>query len=128
MIVPLTFTGFRSSWTSNNLLKYLHRHLAFIPGKILSPGKHYRLIITSIILLLIPGCTREDMKIPAGYKVSFTIDGVEFKIAYVPPKTFYNDTTDTVTSTVPKAYWIGETLVTYELWSVVYKWATGDAK
>jgi formylglycine-generating enzyme required for sulfatase activity len=66
------------------------------------------------------------MKIPAGYKVSFTIDGGEFKMAYVPPKTFYTGTTDSGTASIAKAYWIGETVVTYELWYTVYLWAIAN--
>jgi len=56
---------------------------------------------------------------------TYSADGVEFTMSYVPGgHTFPTGTGDTGTATVNDAYWIGETEVTYELWSTVYTWAT----
>ena len=67
----------------------------------------------------------------AGQKVTVTADGVSFKMAYVPGGlSFKTKTDDSGTGSVVSAYWIGETEVTYELWSTVYEWAvngTGGA-
>ena len=65
--------------------------------------------------------------VAAGDKVTFTADGVSFKMAYVPggltcPTTSYDDSGPS--ATVNDAYWIGETEVTWELWKKVYDWAT----
>jgi len=54
----------------------------------------------------------------AGDKVTFTGDGVSFKMAYVPGGLGFPEVTD--------AYWIGETVVTYELWNKVYTWALAN--
>jgi len=55
---------------------------------------------------------------------TFTADAVSFTLAYVPRGlTFPTGTNDDGTSTVANNYWIGETEVTYELWSTVYEWA-----
>jgi formylglycine-generating enzyme required for sulfatase activity len=54
-------------------------------------------------------------------------DGDEelFAMVYVPGGiTFPTGVDDNVPETVSDAYWIGETEVTYELWSTVYTWAT----
>jgi len=76
----------------------------------------------------------------AGEKVTYTAGGVSFKMAFVPGgRTFPTgiddngdpgvETTQLVapTATVPKAFWIAETEVTYELWYAVHMWATTDA-
>ena len=69
---------------------------------------------------IIPGC-----------QTTYTADGVSFIMAFVPGGiTFPSDdgaggpNYDDSTATVTEAYWIGETEVTYELWSKVYTWAT----
>jgi len=63
--------------------------------------------------------------------VTFTADSVSFNMAYIPGKSFKTGTDDLGgTATVTNDYWIGETEVTYELWSAVYEWAkngTGGA-
>jgi formylglycine-generating enzyme required for sulfatase activity len=45
---------------------------------------------------------------------------------YVPGESFPTGTDDSGTATIPSAYWIGETQVTYELWDKVYTWATAN--
>jgi uncharacterized repeat protein (TIGR02543 family) len=59
--------------------------------------------------------------------VTFTADGVSFKMVQVPGKSFKTGTGDTGTATVASAYWIGETEVTYELWDEVYEWAIANS-
>ena len=60
-----------------------------------------------------------------GYKLTFTAAGVSFNMAYMSGSiTFPTGTNDAGTATVTKGYWIGDTEVTYELWSTVYTWAT----
>jgi len=63
-----------------------------------------------------------------GYKRTFTADDVSFTMAFVPEgitiHTGVDDGGDN--EIVNDAYWIGETEVTYELWSTVYTWATSN--
>jgi formylglycine-generating enzyme required for sulfatase activity len=63
----------------------------------------------------------------AGDRDAITADNVSFTMAYVPGgKILPTGGLDNSTATVSNAYWIGETEVTYELWSSVYAWATHD--
>jgi formylglycine-generating enzyme required for sulfatase activity len=62
----------------------------------------------------------------AGDSTDYTVGGVAFKMHYVPGGLTFptdHDTVTTGTPTVANAYWIAETDVTYQLWSVVYTWA-----
>jgi len=63
-----------------------------------------------------------------GDKTTFTVDGISFTMVYVPGGVTFPTGTDDDggDETVSDAYWIGETEVTYELWSTVYTWATTD--
>jgi sulfatase modifying factor 1 len=56
----------------------------------------------------------------------YTADGVSFDMAYVSGKTFPIGANDPISATVTSPYWIGETEVTYELWSTVHTWATAN--
>ena len=58
---------------------------------------------------------------------SYTADGVTFNMAYVPGgKTFPTGIDDSGSATIPGAYWICETEVTYELWGKVKDWAVNN--
>lgn len=58
---------------------------------------------------------------------TYTVDGVTFKMSYVPGgHIFPTGTDDSGEATVTDAYWIGETEVTYELWYAVYTWAVSN--
>src|SRR3990172_7879679 len=59
----------------------------------------------------------------AGDVTFMNADGVGFIMVYVPAKSFKTGVTDTGTATISKPFRIGETEVTYELWSKVYTWA-----
>ncbi len=73
-----------------------------------------------------------------GQASAYTVGGVSFNMRYAPSGSFRSD--DNIISgndnlpggpghelvTVNNPFWIAETEVTYELWSAVYKWATGD--
>ena len=62
----------------------------------------------------------------AGDSTSYSVGGVAFELHYVPGGLTFPTAGDPITTgnpTVAKAYWIDETDVTYQLWSVVYKWA-----
>ncbi|MGE5605658.1 MAG: formylglycine-generating enzyme family protein [Bacteroidota bacterium] len=73
-----------------------------------------------------------------GQASSYTVGGVPFTMRYAPSGSFKSD--DNIITddenlpggaghewvTVYNPFWIAETEVTYELWSVVYQWATGD--
>ncbi len=61
-----------------------------------------------------------------GNKESYSADGINFKMAYVPGKTFKTGEDDIDTATVSNPYWIGETEVTYELWYAVHAWAIAN--
>ena len=63
--------------------------------------------------------------IAAGTQYALSTGGVAFKMVYVPGGlTTPTGTSDATTATVANAYTIAETLVTYQLWSAVYTWAT----
>ena len=76
------------------------------------------------ILLLTTSAKLEAKEIVAK---EFKADGVIFNMVYVPVPnsglTFPTGVKDEGSATVEKAYWIGETEVTYELWSKVKTWA-----
>ena len=61
----------------------------------------------------------------AGQVAAFNADGVTFNMAYVSNSVsnFPTGTTDGGTATLARAYWIGETEVTWELWDKVHTWA-----
>jgi formylglycine-generating enzyme required for sulfatase activity len=84
-------------------------------------------IFLAIMLTGCPAPTTTPVPV-AGDKQSYTADSVTFKMIYVPGKTFPTGTDDGGTATVTGGYWIGETLVTYELWNTVYLWATDTAR
>lgn len=63
-------------------------------------------------------------KPPEGIQTSYIIDGITFALIYVPGKIYKTGINDNSTSSVNNDYWIGETEVTYELWYMVYQWAT----
>jgi len=61
----------------------------------------------------------------AGKITDYTAGSVTFRMVYVPGGiTFSTGTDDSGSATVTNAYLIGETEVTYILWSAVYTWAT----
>jgi formylglycine-generating enzyme required for sulfatase activity len=63
---------------------------------------------------------------PVGDKVAFTVSSVGFSMVIVPGKRMKTNTDDSGTATVSNPFWMGETEVTYELWSAVYTWATAN--
>lgn len=64
-----------------------------------------------------------------GGSTPVTSDGVSFIMVYVPGGlTFPTGANDEGEQTIPNAYFIGETEVTYELWDKVYTWATDAAR
>jgi formylglycine-generating enzyme required for sulfatase activity len=66
------------------------------------------------------------VKNPAGDKILYTADGVNFNMVYVPGGITFPTGTGDIDGdvTIANAYDIGETEVTYELWHAVYTWAT----
>ena len=93
-------------------------------------------LILFIISLMFSGCNdssgEEDLSLfpqpgEAGYKETFSTDGVSFKMVYCPGGTFPTGVNDDGGDKTVSAFWIGETEVTYGLWSKVYIWASGDA-
>jgi formylglycine-generating enzyme required for sulfatase activity len=65
--------------------------------------------------------------VAAGTKTTYTGDSISFKMAYVPGGvTFPTGEDDSGTATVAKAYEIGETEVTYELWYAVRSWGESN--
>lgn len=72
------------------------------------------------------GSFTQDCLVTINAAPAYSADGVSFKMAYVPGIIFPVKTADSETATVNKAYWIGETEVTYELWGVVYTWAVAN--
>lgn len=66
----------------------------------------------------------QDYTITVGNLANHMAGSVSFNMAYVPGMSFPTALDDSGTATVSNAYFIGETEVTYELWSAVYTWAT----
>ncbi|MEI6093071.1 MAG: DUF5018 domain-containing protein, partial [bacterium] len=71
------------------------------------------------------GSTKEyTVLITVDNKVTFIADGIGFRMASVPGGlTFPTGLDDIDTATVANSFWIGETEVTYELWTKVREWA-----
>jgi formylglycine-generating enzyme required for sulfatase activity len=68
-----------------------------------------------------------EVLIGTGAVSQYTLSGYTFKMVYVKGgQSFPLKTDNSGQGTVSKSYWIGETEVSYALWSIVYKWATGD--
>lgn len=62
----------------------------------------------------------------AGDVTTYTVNGVTFKMIYVPGKTTYTGPADAAQATVGNDFQVAETEVTYELWNVVYTWAISN--
>lgn len=62
----------------------------------------------------------------AGDVILHNADGEGFMMVYVPAKTFKTGTNDAGTATIDRAFWIGETEVTYRLWYNVRIWAIAN--
>ncbi len=64
----------------------------------------------------------------AGNKVLFSAGKFKpsFNMVYVPGGNFPTGSDDSGSATVSNPYWIGETEVTYQLWSAVYDWAVAN--
>jgi sulfatase modifying factor 1 len=86
---------------------------------------YYFVIVPLALLVLLTGCPAPGSSGPeAGDQETFSAGGVTFNMVYVPGKSFKTGTDDLGgTATVTNEYWIGETEITYELWSDVYDWA-----
>ncbi len=66
--------------------------------------------------------------VATGANKSYDIDELTFNMKYVPRGlTFPAGILDDGTADVDNSYFIAETETTFELWSTVYIWATGDA-
>ncbi|MCK5758831.1 MAG: SUMF1/EgtB/PvdO family nonheme iron enzyme [Clostridiales bacterium] len=64
----------------------------------------------------------------AGDQLTYTAGLVSFDMVYVPGGiTFPTGSSDTGSATVDDAYFIGETELTYGLWSAVYMWAVSNS-
>jgi len=62
---------------------------------------------------------------PVGYKETFSVDNISFKMVYVPGgMTFPIGNNDTDTLKIENSYWVAEKELSYELWKAVYNWAT----
>lgn len=88
------------------------------------------LLFVTLLFVLVLGCEN-----PSSGSITSTLDtvitttynaeNVSFKMVYVTDNgTYPAGTDDDSTGVVDGDYWIGETEVTYELWSTVYTWAT----
>lgn len=105
--------------------------------------KSHFFIGTMVLLLLtntFSGCggggsNVTETTLKPGQAKTYKVGGVSFTMRYVPSDSFSSDDntiTDDITKmtnnlptdiTVPEAYWMGETEVTYELWSIIKNWA-----
>jgi formylglycine-generating enzyme required for sulfatase activity len=91
----------------------------------------------TVSCLVLAGCGGDDPaggtgttggKTP-GELATFSAGGVTFRLGFVPGgKTFPIALSDDETATVTNGYWIGETEVSFALWSAVCEWATNAAR
>ena len=65
-------------------------------------------------------------EILVGEKKNYTIDTVIFKMIQAPAATFPTEYNNAGRESIDRAYWIGETHVTYELWYAVRMWAIDE--
>ena len=85
------------------------------------------IVIMLVLSLCLPSCLSSPSSSvtihSAGDQHSITADDVGFNLVYVPAMSFsvYGDSANPTSLTTP--FWIGETEVTYRLWSTVYDWA-----
>jgi formylglycine-generating enzyme required for sulfatase activity len=98
-------------------------------------------IIIILLLLIIPGCNENVTLIQDGtiynlgqsaaYTIGNGASAVSFNLHYFPTFTVTHNSNDSkmpAKTTVFEAYWIAETVVTYQLWTKVYNWATDTAR
>jgi uncharacterized repeat protein (TIGR02543 family) len=64
-----------------------------------------------------------DVTLYARWSTIYTVGSINFTMVNVPGKSFKTGTDDSGAATVTAGYYVGETEVTYELWSAVYTWA-----
>ena len=120
-------------------VKFLYENISIhrFSGNIMKNSVTFISLILSIFALTFNACYDETKNnlfpenngtsqgFTAGDTQTFVTSGVTFKMVYVPGgMTFPTGIDDAGMATVPDSYWIGETVVTYELWSAVYSWAT----
>jgi sulfatase modifying factor 1 len=92
------------------------------------------LVCILTMIIVITGCpdknnTNDIPDVKAASETTVAVGDISFTMSFVPGKTFFTGTDDQGKATVD-AFSIAQTEVTYELWSVVYDWATdgnGDA-
>jgi len=78
----------------------------------------------SSVLCVSALCVAQENPLKTGDKESFISEDVAFNMIYIKGGlTFPTGIDDNGTAKVDKAYWIGETEVTYKLWSKVMTWA-----
>ena len=60
--------------------------------------------------------------------IAHVVNGVEFRMRQAPAGLIFPFGMFDTETTIDYAYWIGDTEVTYKLWSEVYNWATAEAR
>jgi formylglycine-generating enzyme required for sulfatase activity len=130
LVLPLTgLNGSIITWNSNNTTIISNSGVVNRPtnatGNVVvvltatvTNNSAFQDVIFNLIAIKLP---------PAGFLTAYSIEGVTFNMIFTPPLTSYIGTGDTTTATISYGFNIAETEVTYELWSVVYIWATTDA-
>lgn len=90
------------------------------------------IVLTVGIVFVLTGCSDPTCPVyptttglSAGDTQIFGIGSVALNLQYCPGGTFPTGMDDSGSAT-EDAFWIGETEVTYALWSVVYNWATAE--
>lgn len=124
-----TANGTYDEGTTINAKAIPHEENAFVGwfdsdtgGNLISEENPYNFQLSSDVSLY---GTFDDLDPPfeVGDQLTYTVGSTEFTLNYCPGGTFpsgiADDSSDTSTD-----FWIGETEVTYELWDLVYTWAT----
>jgi sulfatase modifying factor 1 len=87
-----------------------------------------RILLCGIVvaLILMSGCSEDGGSATGQGTMENSVGTVSFNLKFVPGGTFPSGYDDNAGDLTAYSFWIGETEVTYELWSEVYTWAIAN--
>ncbi len=83
-------------------------------------------IMVLLFSLAFSGCAKKVDGIAPGTALTFSVGEVDFVLHYAPAAAFPTGVEDDGEGKVEKGFWIGQTLVTYELWYELRIWAEAN--